>query len=129
MEISNPAAARACLQRIGYYRLSGYWYPFRTTRTVAGAPGSNPTILVEDNFRAGTHFRQVMDLYVFDKRLRMLLLDAIERIEVAFRVDLALLLGQRDKLAHRDQRQFEAFFLKPNGVGENTTWEVADKGR
>jgi abortive infection bacteriophage resistance protein len=118
MEISNPAAARACLQRIGYYRLSGYWYPFRTTRTVAGAPGSNPTILVEDNFRAGTHFRQVMDLYVFDKRLRMLLLDAIERIEVAFRVDLALLLGQRDKLAHRDQRQFEAFFLKPNGVGE-----------
>jgi len=59
-----------------------------------------------------------MALYVFDKRLRMLFLDAIERIEVALRVDLAILLGQRSRLAHRDPHQFEALFLKPNGVGE-----------
>lgn len=118
MEISDQAAAQACLQRIGYYRLSGYWYPFRTTRSVAGAAGASPILVVDDTFKTGTHFRQVMELYVFDKRLRLLFLDAIERIEVALRVDLALMLGQRNRLAHRDPPQFEAFFLKPNSVGE-----------
>src|SRR5579871_3263977 len=74
MEITDPVAAAACLQRIGYYRLSGYWYPFRKSRVsvnpVTGQPLLRPgtrkaQIVVEDGFRMGTTFRQVMDLYVF----------------------------------------------------------------
>lgn len=42
-----------------------------------------------------------MDLYVFDKRLRLLFLDAIERIEVALRVAAAHRLGADDPWAHR----------------------------
>lgn len=121
MEITDRAAAAACLQRIGYYRLSGYWYPFRkshvSTNPFTGRPLIHPIthktqIVVEDNFRAGTTFQQVMDLYVFDKRLRLLMLDAIERVEVALRVDIALLIGLRDPWAHRDPNQLHGNFSK-----------------
>jgi abortive infection bacteriophage resistance protein len=121
MEITDMAAAAACLGRIGYYRLSGYWYPFRkshlstdllTGEVLADPHTGKPQIIIEDDFRPGTTFQQIMDLYVFDKRLRLLFLDAIERIEVALRVDIALLLGARDPWAHRDPKQLHGRFLK-----------------
>ena len=62
------------LSAVSYYRLSGYLFPFRE----AGS----------DNFRAGTELRVVWDRYCFDRRLRVLLLDAIERVEVAVRTQL-----------------------------------------
>ena len=77
MIVTDPVKAAAALERIGYYRLSGYWYPFRTMRLV---PGGTPPYEVLDAFKPGTEFRHVVDLYVFDKRLRLLFLDAIERI-------------------------------------------------
>jgi abortive infection bacteriophage resistance protein len=121
MEITNMAAASNCLGRIGYYRLSGYWYPFRrshissnplTGEILIHPVTGKPQIIVEDDFRPGTTFQQVMDLYVFDKRLRLLLLDAIERVEVALRVDIALLIGTRDPWAHRDSKQLRGRFVK-----------------
>lgn len=39
-------------------------------------------------------------LYLFDKRLRLFLADALERIEIPLRVDLAYLLGERSPFAH-----------------------------
>ena len=67
------------LNHVGYYRLSAYWYPFR--------------ILVndkrQDELIPGTTIASVWDLYRFDRRLRLLLLDAIERIEVALRAAIA----------------------------------------
>jgi len=119
MEITDLPAASACLERIGYYRLSGYWYPFRksriSTNPVTGQILINPTtrkpqLIVDDNFRPGTTFQQVMDLYVFDKRLRLHFLDAIERVEVALRVDIALMLGARNPWAHRDPKQLHGNF-------------------
>lgn len=59
---------------VNYYRLSAYWYPFR-----------NP----DDTLKAGTTFETVWRRYVFDRRLRLLVMDAIERIEVALRTQLA----------------------------------------
>jgi abortive infection bacteriophage resistance protein len=65
MGITDEAAAHACLERIGYYRLSGYWYPFHkshvSTHPVTGAllphpAAGKPQILVEDDFRPGTAF-------------------------------------------------------------------------
>ncbi|WP_433970420.1 Abi family protein [Tunturiibacter gelidiferens] len=69
-------------------------------------------IIVEDNFRTGTTFEQVTHLYVFDRQLRLLFLDAIERVEVALRVDIAHLLGSRDRFAHRDPLQLHDDFTK-----------------
>lgn len=62
------------LSSVSYYRLSGYLYPFRK-------PDS-------DDFVEGITLRTVWNRYCFDRRLRVLLLDAIERIEVAIRARL-----------------------------------------
>lgn len=97
MDISEPARAEACLARIGYYRLSAYWYPFRKSYTPAGQSAA----VVADEFHEGTEFSTCLDLYVFDKKLRLLALDALERIEIAVRTEIALLLGARDMHAHR----------------------------
>lgn len=135
MVITDRSAASACLQRIGYYRLSGYWYPFRKSRfavnPVTGQQLVNPQtgkpqIVVQDDFRAGTTLQHVMDLYVFDKRLRLLFLDAIERIEVSLRVDIALLIGARSPWAHRDPGLLHGHFARRinprTGHTEFTKW-------
>ena len=59
------------LEAVSYYRLSGYLYPFRQPKTEA--------------FKNGTNLETVWDRYCFDRRLRVLVLDAIERIEVSLR--------------------------------------------
>lgn len=69
------------LQSVSYYRLSGYAYPFRI-------PGT-------DNLQPGTPFDTIWQRYCFDRRLRVLLLDAIERIEVAVRTRLVYHFAQQ----------------------------------
>jgi abortive infection bacteriophage resistance protein len=78
---SDRDRAANWLRRIGYYRLSGYWYPFRVRE--------NEVAL--DAFQPKTTLERVFNLYVFDKRLRLLMLDAIERVEVGLRVDVGTL--------------------------------------
>src|ERR1700678_3020853 len=113
MFISDQTEAEICLHRIGYYRLSGYAYPFRhreIRRSVTGETIEH----IHENFRPGTEFAQVMALYVFDKKLRLLLLDAIERVEVGLRVEIALLLGLRGPFAHLEPANFNRYFSTPD---------------
>lgn len=60
------------LRHIGYYRLSPYSIPFQRRGP-------------EHLFREGTSFDHVLDLYVFDRALRLLVMDALERVEVGIR--------------------------------------------
>ena len=100
MDIGNEPAALSYLERIGYYRLSAYWYPFRVWEMQQDAAGSPITHVRTDQFMEGTHFVDAVNLYLFDKKLRLIVLDALERIEVALRVDIAYLLGERNTFAH-----------------------------
>lgn len=70
------------LRVVSYYRLTGYWYPFRKPD-----PADPKRRL--DEFVPGTTFETVWDRYVFDRHLRLLAMDAIERIEVATRTAIA----------------------------------------
>ena len=92
MTIGDHALAEHCLQHISYYRLSAYWLPFENPKGQAGP-----------RFRPGTTFEDVMALYDFDRRLRLLVLDAIERIEVAVRgswaYQLAMLGGAHSAMS------------------------------
>jgi abortive infection bacteriophage resistance protein len=108
LTITDDGRATAALERIGYYRLSGYWYPLRTS-TITNPGGAR---VVQDDLRPGSEFSQIVDLYVFDKKLRLLTLDAIERVEVALRTDIALLLGQYSPVAHRDPAYLHGRFTK-----------------
>ncbi|WP_298219730.1 Abi family protein [Halothiobacillus sp.] len=85
--VENKAAALDYLERIGYYRLSGYRYPLRGMDKAASNTLEKP--VRADTFEPGSRFEDVVRLYVFDKKLRLLALDALERIEMAIRVDVA----------------------------------------
>lgn len=124
MQITDPAAAERCLRRIGYYRLSGYWYPLRKSQSVPNPTGGKPLIEVLDDFRPGTTFSQVGDLYVFDKRLRLLILDALERIEVGLKVRIADILGQRSPTAYLEPAQLHGNFSRKTtrGATEHEKW-------
>jgi abortive infection bacteriophage resistance protein len=67
------------LNDVNYYRLSAYWHSFRQKKT---------EILQTD-----TSFDVVWDRYVFDRQLRLLIMDAIERIEVSVKTRLANIIA------------------------------------
>jgi abortive infection bacteriophage resistance protein len=64
------------LKHLNYYRLSGYWLPFYEDSCT-------------HQFKTNTQFPDVLNLYIFDRELRLLLLDAIERIEVSVKTQWA----------------------------------------
>jgi abortive infection bacteriophage resistance protein len=68
--VKNAKAAAQHLSCVGFYRLFSYIKPLLT-------------------ISSRLDFEQAWDLYVFDRKLRLLLIDAIERIEVAFRVSIS----------------------------------------
>ncbi|CAL1521197.1 Abi family protein [Chitinophaga sp. MM2321] len=72
LTIDDPLEAEHYLKHIGYYRLAGYWQIFQNDA-------------VTHTFIPGSTFEQIAELYNFDRELRILLLNAIERIEVSFR--------------------------------------------
>lgn len=73
LEVKDSQEAECYLESIGYYRLSAYMYPLLQF----------PKNLHQ--YKRGATFQQVMMLYRFDKKLRMLLLNEIEKIEIAIR--------------------------------------------
>lgn len=84
MVITDRARVARYLSHISYYRLRGYWMPFERQ-------GTGP----DHVFRDGTTFDAVLDLYIFDRQFRLLILEAIERVEVSLRAHFANQLGFR----------------------------------
>ena len=68
------------LNDVGYYRLSGYWHIFKK-------PSGN-------QFYDGTTLELIWSLYIFDRQFRLTVLDAIERVEVYMRAQLAYWLAK-----------------------------------
>lgn len=79
MGIVDIDRARNALNHVNYYRLRAYWLPFED----AGAQDG------PHRFLPGTDFDTVVAIYNFDRELRLLLLDAIERVEISLRTRLA----------------------------------------
>lgn len=117
LHVTDEPAALRHLERIGYYRLSAYSYPFRIFDLQQDKTTGRIAAVRKDNFVPNTEFVDAVNLYLFDKKLRLLVLDALERIEVAVRVDIAYLLGQRDTFAHHHINQFHPTFS--NKAGKN----------
>lgn len=68
------------LSQISYYRFSAYCLPFEALSESGERTHS---------FRTGTTFDEILALYIFDRKLRLLVLEAIERIEVSVRTQWA----------------------------------------
>lgn len=82
MAFADEAEARFYLAHLNYYRLGAYWLPFEADHS-------------SHRFQPGTRFEDVLELYRFDRELRLLVLDAIERIEVSVRAHWAYELAHR----------------------------------
>jgi len=82
--LNKPTQLEHYLATIGYYRLSAYWLPFEQ-------PSANGHR--NHKFLPNTYFEQILELYVFDRKLRLLIMDAIERIEVSVRTQWANSMG------------------------------------
>ncbi|UKA49261.1 Abi family protein [Arthrobacter sp. FW305-123] len=95
LEIESRHEAAHHLRRIGYYRLSGYWFPFRQD---APAPGKKRP----SEFRTGTSLAVILEAYDFDERLRASLMSAIARVEVNLRFRIGHALGKYGPFAHCD---------------------------
>jgi len=77
LKFTNEERAAHYLSNITYYRLRAYTYPFQDNDD-PDHPFTSKEIT----------FEKVIDLYVFDRHLRLLLFDAIEKIEIAFRAQI-----------------------------------------
>lgn len=98
MVVLDHEAAVFYLQHLNYYRLGAYWLPFEADHA-------------QHRFKPGTRFEDVLNLYVFDRELRLLVLDAIERIEVSVRAQWSYQMAHaHGPHAHLD----EALARKPH---------------
>jgi abortive infection bacteriophage resistance protein len=73
--VTDKSSAIKTLQLTGYYRLSAYMRNFQTGD--------------EHKFKPNTTFQIIVDLYNFDKRLRSICFDSIEKIEIAYRAAIS----------------------------------------
>ena len=73
LHVEDIARTENYLRHIGYYRFSAYLYPLLAT------PKENHV------FKPGSTFNQALDMYRFDRHLRLLMFNEIEKIEVAVR--------------------------------------------
>lgn len=112
LEITNDDVALEYLRRLGYYRLSGYWYPCRQLIPTLPHQSKLNRPQRKDEFMLGSRLQDAVELYVFDKKLRLLILDAIERVEVACRGDIAYLLGKKDQFAYNNPSLLHGNFTK-----------------
>ena len=101
MLINDQAEAEFYLKHLNYYRLSAYWLQFEQDHAT-------------HTFRPGTDFKRVLDLYIFDRELRLLTMDALERVEVSVRTQWA------SQLAHRHGAHAH---LEPSLAQRTDFWE------
>lgn len=95
MEV-DEAQATQWLSNVSYHRLAAYWHPARRLT----ADGRR-----EDSFVDGTSFADVATLYEADRKLRSLVLDGMERVEITMRTRIGELLCQSDPLLYRESQQ------------------------
>lgn len=81
----DESKAELQLSNVSYFRLSAYMLPFK----------KNIHSKIVDEFHYGTNWKSVYNLYAFDRKLRLLVFDAIEKIEVAIRCQLVYVLSHK----------------------------------
>lgn len=97
LSVQDPQRGIALLKTVGYYRLSAYVYPFREKLPKAEwTPGHTRS----ETIMPGVNLEHVRAMWDFDRRVRLLVLDASEVIEVGLRTQIAYVLGRRDTFGH-----------------------------
>lgn len=99
--IDNEDEALQQLRSFSYYRLSAYthFYKKRKENTF------------EDKYIAGTSFKEIINLYEFDRTLRIHVMEAIERVEITARAHISYFIAQKYGIfGHYDDTNFHPQF-------------------
>ena len=101
--IEDESEALSYLQGISYYRLSAYFSPYQSFK---------------DKFDNNITFEQIIKTYSFDRELRLLIFDCIERIEVAIRTQFIYQMSLQHNDSHWQDNQ--THFITPyyNKIGK-----------
>lgn len=117
LEIGDRSEAGRLLREVGYYRLTGYLYSLRESERQIDDRGRE-RIRVLASYRPGACLGDAVALIDFDRELRLLVLEGIERIEIALRMQLGYSLGKQSAFAHEDTSAFVSTFTAPR-TGED----------
>ncbi|MBR5847552.1 MAG: Abi family protein [Bacteroidaceae bacterium] len=85
VSFADEQEAEMHLANISYYRLSAYMLPYK--KKVGGD--------IIDQFKEGTTWEMIYRLYAFDRKLRLIVFDAIERLEIAIRTQIIYQLSHK----------------------------------
>jgi abortive infection bacteriophage resistance protein len=81
LTIKEPDRAKHYMEVISFFRLSAYMRPFQKLNDH------------NHRFNPNSEFKQIVALYAFDRELRLLVIDAVERVEVATRAMINNVMG------------------------------------
>ena len=115
MLFRNETEASQCLNDIGYYRLKGYWWDMQQDH-------------VQHIFNPNTYFEGVIERYHFDRQLKLILFDAIERIEINVRAKMIYHLSvQYGGLWYLDPNLFETTLYTKEEITKTTHLHTLDE--
>lgn len=86
----NETEAASYLSNISYYRLRAYTYPFQ----------KNDEDSDHEFTRKDIRFKDIINLYCFDRRMRLLIFNALEKIEVAVRTKIVQIYSETTGDSH-----------------------------
>lgn len=89
--------AKHYLSQVSYYRLAGYWWPMQSDKET-------------HIFKPNSTFEDVIHLYNFDRELRIILFDAIEKIEISLRT----------KLIYHLSHEFDPWWFQNTAIFQDT---------
>ncbi|WP_413456345.1 Abi family protein [Glutamicibacter sp. FR1] len=113
LDVKDRARAIAVLEVIGYYRLTGYLYPFLESEAYTDDEG-RARVRVLGRYLTGTAMEHAEAVIEFDRRLRLLVMEGVERIEVAVRMRTGYILGRTSAFAHEQAACFDDSFTRPS---------------
>lgn len=106
------------LQFINYYRLSAYWHPFLSKNTNEQ----------ENKFLPNTYWETIRSFYMFDRRLRSIIFDAISRIEIALRTQIAHYWAKSTKCDNpqSDSKYYKKKFTRSKNIKTDKSSPLGD---
>ena len=104
LKLDNDDKAKKYLNHIWYYRLSQYFKANQYYKI------KNKQVIYKNIFKDGTTFKDIIDLYKFDRELRILIMDMVERIEVSIKSNIIneLSLINKDAFCYQDNKLFKS---------------------
>lgn len=117
--ISNSDESRCALAEIGYYRLAAYLYPFRKPK-----PKDLRTTKWNyrfDEFEPSSTFENAIAIYEFDRRLRHVLFEGLELLEIGLRSRISNCAGKVDVFIHLKPELLDADECAKRSKGSGKT--------